>query len=242
MRYVVTDVAVIVMHWMGGEFRCDEIDFYDNIGSYGLYLLTWHWCWDFTFALSYTRKSSCVNARGIPPARGRKMLTPPRHWLDLTPPGWPWPPPPAGPDPPGWIDLWPDPPPSWIDLWPETPPNWIDLWPWPPRLDLTPPTPTPSTGLIDLWPWPLGLDLTPPGWIDLWPWPPCLDWPLTLTPPPPPSLIDLWPWPPWLDWPLTWPPGWIDLWPSPPRWTWPPPPPGVDKVKTLPSPSFGCGR
>ena len=36
-----------------------------------------------------TRKSSCVNARGIPPARGRKMLTPPPHWLDLTPPpGW----------------------------------------------------------------------------------------------------------------------------------------------------------
>ena len=31
-----------------------------------------------------TRKSSCVNARGIPPARGRKMLTPPL----------------AGPDPP----------------------------------------------------------------------------------------------------------------------------------------------
>ena len=31
-----------------------------------------------------TRKSSCVNARGIPPARGRKMLTPP----------------PVGPDPP----------------------------------------------------------------------------------------------------------------------------------------------
>ena len=41
-----------------------------------------------------TRKSSCVNARGIPPARGRKMLTPP-------------PPPSAGPDPP--------PPPQGVD-------------------------------------------------------------------------------------------------------------------------------
>ena len=35
-----------------------------------------------------TRKSSCVNARGIPPARGRKMLTPP------PPADWPPPPPP----------------------------------------------------------------------------------------------------------------------------------------------------
>ena len=35
-----------------------------------------------------TRKSSCVNARGIPPARGCKMLTLPPHRLDLTPPGW----------------------------------------------------------------------------------------------------------------------------------------------------------
>ena len=102
------------------------------------------------------KKSSCVNARGIPPAWGRKMLTPsPTPPLDLTSP-------PAGPDPPlcwtwpGWIDFWPDP--SWIDLWPD-PPSWVDLWPWPP----------------------------------------------------------------------------------PAGWTWPPPP-GVDKVKALPSPSFGCGR
>ena len=49
-----------------------------------------------------TRKSSCVNARGIPPARRRKMLTP-------RPP----PPPLAGPDPPPprWLtDLTPPPP------------------------------------------------------------------------------------------------------------------------------------
>ena len=74
------------------------------------------WCY------KTTRKSSCVNARGIPPARGRKMLTPlpppagpdpppppldltPPVKLDLTPPppaGWTWhpPPPSAGPDPP----------------------------------------------------------------------------------------------------------------------------------------------
>ena len=49
-----------------------------------------------------TRKSSCVNARGIPPARGRKMLTPPPPRLDWPPPGsWTWPP------PPGWT--WPPP-------------------------------------------------------------------------------------------------------------------------------------
>ena len=93
-----------------------------------------------------TRKSSCVNARGIPPARGRKMLTPPPcqldltpppRWLDLTltplPPGWTW--------PPRRLDL--TPPTSWT--WP--PPT---SWTWPPpsagpdpphRLDLTPPPP-----------------------------------------------------------------------------------------------------
>ena len=81
-----------------------------------------------------TRKSSCVNARGIPPARGRKMLTPPR-WLTppiarltwLPPTGWTWPSPPsadwpdtppAGPDPPhvSWL-TWPPPPVSWL-TWP----------------------------------------------------------------------------------------------------------------------------
>ena len=98
-----------------------------------------------------TRKSSCVNARGIPPARGRKMLTPPLAGPDPPWPAGPDPPPLAGPDPPPaglTFDLKPPPgwtwhPPSWIDLWPD-PPSWT----WPPRLD---------------WPltWP-PLDLTPP--------------------------------------------------------------------------------
>ena len=99
-----------------------------------------------------TRKSSCVNARGIPPARGRKMLTPPPaagpdpphpRQLDLTPPA-------TEPDPPRQLDLTPppaagpDPPPgSWT--WPPPaagpdPPPWSWTWPPPPRqLDLTPP-------------------------------------------------------------------------------------------------------
>ena len=107
-----------------------------------------------------TRKSSSVNARGIPPARGRKMLTPPAGpdpspRLDLTPPGW--------------IDLWPDPP-SWIDL---CPPGWIDLWPDPPAglltFDPDPPAgltfdpDTPPAGLtFDLPPAGLTFDLIPP--------------------------------------------------------------------------------
>ena len=65
-----------------------------------------------------TRKSSCVNARGIPPARGRKMLTtptPPAGWTD-PPPAVPAPPPPAVPDPPPAAG--PDPPPGWTDLTP----------------------------------------------------------------------------------------------------------------------------
>ena len=83
--------------------------------------------------LPLTRKTSCVNARGIPSARGRKMLTPPPltdppswtwpppGWLDLTPP-----PPPAGPDPPRRLtDLTPppagpDPPQVWTDKQSET--------------------------------------------------------------------------------------------------------------------------
>ena len=31
-------------------------------------------------------------------------------------------------------------------------------------------------------------------------------------------------------------------WVPPPVWTWPGYPPGVNRLKTLPSPSFGCGR
>ena len=70
-----------------------------------------------------TRKSSCVNARGIPPARGRKMLTPPRQ-LDLTPP------PPCQLDltPPPKLDLTPPPPVGWL-TWPSPPPAG---WTWPP--------------------------------------------------------------------------------------------------------------
>ena len=88
--------------------------------------------------INTTRKSSCVNTRGIPPARGRKMLTPPpTSWTDLTPPGWTdLTSPPAGwtdLTPPGWTDL--TPPPRWLDLTP--PAGWT--WPPPPRLDLTPP-------------------------------------------------------------------------------------------------------
>ena len=74
-----------------------------------------------------TRKSSCVNARGIPPARGRKMLTPPR--LDLTPPLSAGPdsplPPSAGPDHPP-PSAGPDPPPS---VGPDPP---LVSWTWPP--------------------------------------------------------------------------------------------------------------
>ena len=114
-----------------------------------------------------TRKSSCVNARGIPPATGRKMLT--------TPPGWTWPPP-----PPPRLD-WP------LTL---TPPR-LDLTP--PRLDwpltLTPPQLdwplilTPPAGLIfdpDPPPPPAGLTFDPD------PPPPRLD----LTPPPPQVWTD----------------------------------------------------
>ena len=60
-----------------------------------------------------TRKTSCVNARGIPPARGRKMLTPP------PPAGWTWPPPHRR------LDL--TPPPVSSLTWP--PPCWLDLTP-----------------------------------------------------------------------------------------------------------------
>ena len=101
-----------------------------------------------------TRKSSCVNARGIPPARGRKMLIPP-HRLDLTPPiGWlTWPPPSAD---------WPDPPPP-AD-WPDRPPHWLT--------DLTPPLLAGPDPPISWLTWP------PPsvGWLT---WPPP-----RLTPPP----------------------------------------------------------
>ena len=82
-----------------------------------------------------TRKSSCVNARDIPPARGRKMLTPPPlagpdppPRLDLTPP-----PLAAGPDPPPPLPARPDPPAGLtFDLTPPAgltfdPPGWIDL-------------------------------------------------------------------------------------------------------------------
>ena len=135
------------------------------------------------FPLVYTtntRKSSCVNARGIPPARGRKMLTPPPagpdppppHQLDLTPPGWldltpppaswtwlppptswTWPPPPpAGPDPP--LPAGPDPPPP---AGPDPPPH---------QLDLTPPTRSAGPAPPPSWTWPppppAGPDPPPP--------------------------------------------------------------------------------
>ena len=93
-----------------------------------------------------TRKSSCVNARGIPPARGHKMLTP---LPPLT-------------DPPCWLD-WPTPP--WLDLTPPGSWTWSPLppgsWTWPPhprQLDLTP-SPLPA-GLT--WPPPAGLTWPPP--------------------------------------------------------------------------------
>ena len=106
----------------------------------------------FTFK---TRKSSWGNARGIPPARERKMLTPPAGWTWPPPASWTWPPPswtwtpplagltfdltpPAGwtwPPPPHWIDLWPEPPLAGLTFWPDPPPppppGWIDLWPEP---------------------------------------------------------------------------------------------------------------
>ena len=71
-----------------------------------------------------TRKSSCVNARGIPPARGRKILTPPAD-------------PPLGPDPP-----WLTPPPSWPPPGPDLPQlTPLKLTPpgtWPPLADPPP--------------------------------------------------------------------------------------------------------
>ena len=106
----------------------------------------------------YTRKSSCVNARGIPPAMlthpSPPQLTHPSPPADpplppswptpsplLTPPCWPTPPPQlTHPSPPGW----PTPPPP---CWPTPPP--------PPRqLDLTPPSG---------WTW-----RPPPLWTDRW--------------------------------------------------------------------------
>ena len=115
-------------------------------------------------------------------------------------------------------------PPRWLT----PPPGWT--WPppadWPPQLDLTPP---PLADLIphqlDLTPSPRRLDLTPPGFT----WPP-------------PAGLTFDPDPPWLD--LTFDPDpspRLDLSPLR-RLDLTPPPPGVDKVKTLPSPSFGCGR
>ena len=113
-----------------------------------------------------------MNARGIPPARGRKMLTPP--WLT--------PPLPAGPDPPPAAD-WPDPPltdpPCRLDLTP--PGSWLT---WPPPL---PAGPDPPPGSWPTWP-PPRLDLTPPPRLtDLTP--PLADWP----DPPPHRLTDLTP-------------------------------------------------
>ena len=98
-----------------------------------------------------TRKSSCMNARGIPPAW--TWPTPPPPWLTHpSPPGWPTPPPllthPSPlltPPPPGWPTPTPlaDPPlprlthPSPVAD-PPLPPGWT--WPTPPpRLDLTHP-------------------------------------------------------------------------------------------------------
>ena len=126
--------------------------------------------------LNTTRKSSCVNARGIPPARGRKMLTPP-GWTD-PPPSWTWPP------RLDWPLTWPTHPPLarlTFDLTPPHPagPDTPRLdWPltWPPQLDLTPP----MAGLT--------FDLTPPAGPDPPP-PPRLDWPLTW----PPHWLDLTP-------------------------------------------------
>ena len=65
-----------------------------------------------------TRKSSCVNARGIPPAMQQVLpmlfylcCPPPASWTWPTPPGWIWPTPPAaGPDPPPGSWTWPTPP------------------------------------------------------------------------------------------------------------------------------------
>ena len=104
-----------------------------------------------------TRKSSCVNARGIPACKRAQDAdpTPRLDWpdppldSDLTPlaglrpdpppaglrPDPPWldsdltPPPPAGlrPTPPSWTD---PPPPRWTQTWP--PPGWTQAWTPPP--------------------------------------------------------------------------------------------------------------
>ena len=144
-----------------------------------------------------TRKSSCVNARGITAARGRQMLTPPLL-AGPDPPlpaGWTWPPSPAGPDPP---PAGPDPPPRLTDLTSPLlagpdPPHQLDLTPPPRQLDLTPP-PTSWTWPVPppaSWTWPPRLDLTPP---------PSADWP----DPPPPSRLDWPPPPPGVNWQTKW--------------------------------------
>ena len=110
----------------------------------------------FGWNLNTTRKTSCVNARGIPPERGRKMLTPPPRL--------------AGPDPPPQSAHWPDPPPGWLDLTP--PPVGSLTWP-PPIGSLTWPPPgwtwPPPVGSLT-WPPPPGSagPDPPPGWT----WPP----------------------------------------------------------------------
>ena len=90
-----------------------------------------------------------MNARGIPPARGCKMLTPhpTPHRLDLTPP-------PAGPDP----------PPCWLDLTPPPPAG-----PDPPLAGPDPPLPAGPDPPPACWTWP-----PPISWT--WPPPPGVDW------------------------------------------------------------------
>ena len=120
-----------------------------------------------------TRKSSCVNARGIPPARGRKILTPPPAGPD---------PPLAGPDPPGQLDLTPPP------AGPDPPASWT----WPPPAGPDPPQPAgpdpPLAGPDP--PQPAGPD--PPGWT----WSPPASWTWPPRPAGPDPLPPGWTWPP----------------------------------------------
>ena len=127
-------------------------------GGYSLqtevHILVW------AFSENKTRKSSCVNTRGIPPAVWRVLIL--LSYLGWSPPstGWTWPPPPpAGPDPP-WLDQTP----PRLDLTPDPPPPVGWTWP-PPAAGPDPPPPraarpgpptlgwtwSPPLGQTDLW-------------------------------------------------------------------------------------------
>ena len=87
------------------------------------------------------RHTACRVA--ITPSVVISWVTPPPRRLDLTPPGWTWPPLLAGPDPPTPLLAGPDPPPL---AGPDPPPPG---WTWPPLAGWT--WPPPTCGQTDWW-------------------------------------------------------------------------------------------